>query len=122
MAYETLIVDMAPGGRAGVLLIQLNRPQALNALNSVLLSELGAVLNDAADDDAVACVVLTGSEKAFAAGADIKEMSAKTYAEMFRSDFFGAAAAQINAFRKPIIAAVVQGDGNGPDRPHDGCF
>ena len=102
MSYETLIVET----ESGVTLIRLNRPEALNALNSRLLGELGAALDVAEADEAVRCVVLTGSERAFAAGADIKEMSTKTYAEMFKQDFFGAAARRIEQFRKPLIAAV----------------
>jgi enoyl-CoA hydratase/carnithine racemase len=103
MAFETLIVE-SPS--PGVTLIRLNRPEALNALNSTLLSELSAALDAAEADEGVRCLVLTGSEKAFAAGADIKEMSDKTYAQMFMLDFFTAAARRIETFRKPIIAAV----------------
>ncbi len=102
-AYETLLVE-AP--QPGVTLIRLNRPQALNALNSQLLTELCAALDAAEADAGVRCVVLTGSERAFAAGADIKEMSDKSYAQMFVSDFFGPAARRIEGFRKPLIAAV----------------
>ena len=102
MSYETLIVET----NDGVTLVRLNRPEALNALNSQLLGELSAALDAAEADEAVRCVVLTGSERAFAAGADIKEMSTKTYAEMFKQDFFGASARRIEQFRKPIIAAV----------------
>jgi enoyl-CoA hydratase/carnithine racemase len=103
MAYQTLIVETPS---AGVTLIRLNRPEALNALNSALLGELSAALDAAEADEAVRCLVLTGSEKAFAAGADIKEMSDKTYAQMFSSDFFTSAARRVETFRKPIIAAV----------------
>jgi enoyl-CoA hydratase len=103
MAYQTLIVETPSDG---VTLIRLNRPEALNALNSVLLGELSAVLDAAEADDTVRCLVLTGSEKAFAAGADIKEMSDKTYAQMFTADFFTSAARRVETFRKPIIAAV----------------
>jgi enoyl-CoA hydratase/carnithine racemase len=78
-------------------LIRLNRPQALNALNSALLTEVGEALNAAGKDDAIGCVVLTGSVKAFAAGADIKEMSERSYADMFKSDFFGVETAPIAA-------------------------
>jgi enoyl-CoA hydratase len=106
MAYETLIVETAPEGVAGVVLIRLNRPEALNALNTKLLGELGQALAAVEADDTVGCVVLTGSAKAFAAGADIKEMSDKSYAEMFRQDFFTAGARGIEQHRKPIIAAV----------------
>ncbi|MEO8927298.1 MAG: enoyl-CoA hydratase [Caulobacteraceae bacterium] len=102
MTYETLIVETADA----VTLIRLNRPAALNALNSQLLGELVAALDAAEADDEIGCVVVTGSERAFAAGADIKEMSDKSYAQMFRENFFGAAADRIARFRKPIIAAV----------------
>lgn len=102
MSYETLIVEV----KDGVSLIRLNRPDALNALNSTLLGELAKALDAAEADDAVRCVVITGSERAFAAGADIKEMSDKSYAEMFSQNFFAAAARRIETFRKPIVAAV----------------
>jgi enoyl-CoA hydratase/carnithine racemase len=103
MSYETLIVETPADG---VTLIRLNRPEALNALNSRLLSELSAALDAAGGDDAVRCVVLTGSDRAFAAGADIKEMSEKTYAQAFTEDFFTGPVRKIEQFRKPIIAAV----------------
>jgi enoyl-CoA hydratase len=103
MSYETLIVETA---RGGVVLIRLNRPEALNALNSRLLEELSQALDAAEADDAVRCLVLTGSERAFAAGADIKEMSDKSYAEMFSQDFFTKAARRLEQRRKPMIAAV----------------
>jgi enoyl-CoA hydratase len=102
LAYETLIIETAEG----VALIRLNRPEALNALNSRLLAELGEALAAAEADDTVGCIVLTGSERAFAAGADIKEMSDKSYAQMFKSDFFTAGARAVEQCRKPIIAAV----------------
>jgi len=103
MTYETLIVEVP---QPGVTLVRLNRPEALNALNSQLLTELCAALDAAETDETVRCLVLTGSARAFAAGADIKEMSDKSYAQMFAADFFGAAARRIEGFRKPIIAAV----------------
>ena len=87
MSYETLIVET----NAGVTLVRLNRPEALNPLNSQLLGELSRALDAAEADETVRCLVLTGSERAFAAGADIKEMSDKTYAQMFALDFFTAA-------------------------------
>ncbi len=90
----------------GVLLIRLHRPDALNALSTALLEELTAALDAAEADDAVRCVVLTGSDRAFAAGADIKEMSDKSFAQMFAADFFTAPASRIERFRKPLIAAV----------------
>jgi enoyl-CoA hydratase len=103
MSYETLIVETPS---AGVTLIRLNRPEALNALNSQLLGELSAALDAAEADETVKCLVLTGSDRAFAAGADIKEMSDKSYAQMFATNFFGAAGQRVERFRKPIIAAV----------------
>ena len=102
MTFNTLIVE-ADGP---VSVIRLNRPEALNALNSALLEELCAALDGISADEAVRCVVLTGSERAFAAGADIKEMSEKSYADMFKSDMFGAVGRKFDQFRKPIIAAV----------------
>lgn len=86
MAYETIIVDTADD----VALITLNRPDALNALNSELLGELTKALTDADTSDKVRCIVITGSEKAFAAGADIKEMAEQTFVDMYRANFFGA--------------------------------
>ena len=102
MAYETLIVEIEDN----VALIRLNRPDALNALNSTLLGELAKALAAADKDDAVRCIIITGSEKAFAAGADIKEMAEKGFVEMFGEDFFAAEAEAIIRTRKPIIAAV----------------
>jgi len=102
MSFETLIVERDEA----VTLIRLNRPEALNALNTQLLEELAQALDAAEADDGVRCVVLTGSERAFAAGADIKEMSDKTYAQMFMADFFTKGARRLEQFRKPIVAAV----------------
>src|SRR5512142_2569458 len=91
-------------GAVGV--ITLNRPKALNALNSELLSELCDALEAFDGDAAVRCIVLTGSDRAFAAGADIKEMARQTYMDMFKSNFFADACDRIGAIRKPVIAAV----------------
>ncbi|KUP94298.1 enoyl-CoA hydratase [Tritonibacter horizontis] len=102
MAYETINVDI----QDHVCLIKLNRPEALNALNSVLLGELCAALEDADASDKVRCIVLTGSEKAFAAGADIKEMADMSYVDVFTSNLFADTNNRICAIRKPIIAAV----------------
>ena len=102
MAFETIIVEIDDH----VALIRLNRPDALNALNSKLLGELGQALRDAEANDKVRCIILTGSEKAFAAGADIKEMSDKSFVEVFTSDLFAEEAEEILKCRKPIIAAV----------------
>ena len=106
MTYETLLIETAPSDAAGVLRIRLNRPEALNALNGRLLLDLAHALAAAEADESVRCVVLTGSTKAFAAGADIKEMATKTYAQAFKEDFFTAGARAVEQFRKPIIAAV----------------
>jgi len=103
MSFQTLLVETPEDG---VTLIRLNRPEALNALNSQLLDELCQALDAAEADANVRCLVLTGSDRAFAAGADIKEMSDKTYAQMFSQDFFTRAARRLETFRKPIIAAV----------------
>ena len=101
MAYETLIVET----RGAVGLIQLNRPKALNALNGQVIAELNRALDAFDADAAVACVVLTGSEKAFAAGADIKEMAERDFADAYGSDFIGPWG-RIAHHRKPVIAAV----------------
>ena len=102
MAYETIIVEIEDH----IALITLNRPDALNALNDQLLSELVDALENAQSNDKVRCIVLTGSEKAFAAGADISMMRHKSFVEVFSEDFFTNATDKITAIRKPIIAAV----------------
>jgi enoyl-CoA hydratase len=102
MAYETIIVDIEDD----IALIQLNRPDALNAINSKIVEELALALASADVNDKVRAVVLTGSEKAFAAGADIREMAAKDFVEMFTEDFFGPLNEAFLKFRKPVIAAV----------------
>jgi enoyl-CoA hydratase len=91
--------------RGAVTLVTLNRPQALNALNGQVLEELIEVFSAYDSDDRQHCLVLTGSEKAFAAGADIKEMSSQGFADMYRQDFF-AGWEKVTATRKPWIAAV----------------
>ena len=102
MAYETLIVEVEDN----VSLIRLNRPEALNALNSRLLRELAAAVAAAEANDKVRCIVLTGSEKAFAAGADIREMAEKTFVDVFTEDLFTESTETLLRCRKPIIAAV----------------
>ena len=87
-------------------MVTLNRPQALNALNSQLMRELGQALDDFEADDAIGAIVITGSEKAFAAGADIKEMKAKTFMECYLEDFITPAWERTAQCRKPVIAAV----------------
>ncbi|WP_323005834.1 enoyl-CoA hydratase [Pseudorhodobacter sp.] len=102
MAYETLIVEIEDY----IALVRLNRPDALNALNSKMLSELATVLQAADANDKVRCIVITGSEKAFAAGADIKEMAGQSFVDVYTADLFGGIADAIQKIRKPIIAAV----------------
>ena len=102
MAYETIVVET----NDHVCLIRLNRPEALNALNSQLIGEVADAVAEADADKAVRCIVLTGSEKAFAAGADISEMADKGYVDVFMGDMFGSQIDRILACRKPIIAAV----------------
>jgi enoyl-CoA hydratase len=102
MAYETLMVEIDDH----VGLIKLNRPEALNALNSQSLTELAAAVASMNCNEKVRAIVLTGSEKAFAAGADISEMADKSFVDMFTSDFFAREGAAIAGSRKPIIAAV----------------
>lgn len=102
MAYETLIVEIEDY----VALIRLNRPDALNALNTKLMQELAAALTAADQNDKVRCIVLTGSEKSFAAGADVKEMSEKSFTDVFFDDLFGPETEAIARIRKPVIAAV----------------
>ncbi len=102
MAYQTIIVET----RDHVGLIRLNRPEALNALNSELMRELGTALEKFDADDSVGCIVLTGSEKAFAAGADIKEMKSRSFQDVFREDFITAEWETVTRIRKPVIAAV----------------
>lgn len=102
MAYETILVDLEDH----ISTITLNRPDALNALNSQLLGELVHALGEADANPKVRCIVITGSPKAFAAGADITEMKDKSFVDMFSSDFFGAEHDAVMRVRKPIIAAV----------------
>ncbi|KAE9632857.1 enoyl-CoA hydratase [Parasedimentitalea maritima] len=102
MAFETINVEV----QDHVALIKLNRPDALNALNTLLLQELGSALEEADANDKVRCIVLTGSEKAFAAGADIKEMSEMSFVDVFTTNLFADINNRIAAIRKPIIAAV----------------
>jgi enoyl-CoA hydratase len=102
MTYQNILVET----RGAVGLITLNRPQALNALCDALIRELGQALDGFEGDAAIGAVVLTGSEKAFAAGADIKEMASKTFVECYLEDFITNGWERITTCRKPIIAAV----------------
>ncbi len=102
MAYEYILVETR--GRAG--LITLNRPEALNALCTPLIVELGEALDAFEADDGIGAIVLTGSERAFAAGADIKEMKDKTWPAAYMEDFITDGWERISHCRKPVVAAV----------------
>jgi enoyl-CoA hydratase len=102
MDYENILVKTE--GAVGV--ITLNRPNVLNALNAALLAELASALEAFDTDPAIRAIILTGSARAFAAGADIKEMAHQSYMDMFKANFFGGVCDRIAAIRKPIIAAV----------------
>src|SRR5271169_1429582 len=100
--YQNILVER----RGAVGIITLNRPQALNALNAALIEELASALDKLEGDDAIGAIILTGSERAFAAGADIKEMQAKTYIEAYTEDFITRGWERVGQCRKPVIAAV----------------
>lgn len=102
MAYETLIVEIEDY----TCLIRLNRPDAMNALNTRLMAELAEAMTAADRNDKIRCIVLTGSDKAFAAGADVREMAGKSYVDVYFDDLFGPEAEAIARVRKPMIAAV----------------
>ncbi len=101
MSYENIIVETR--GKVG--LVRLNRPQALNALNAALLGELGAAVDAFEADPAIGCIVIAGSDKAFAAGADIKEMATKSFMDAFMNDL-AADWDRVARTRKPVVAAV----------------
>jgi enoyl-CoA hydratase/carnithine racemase len=102
MAFKNIEVRT----ESAVGIITLNRPQALNALNSLLMDELTEAIDGFEADDTVRCMIITGSDKAFAAGADIKEMQAKSFVEAYREDFITRNWERASRARKPIIAAV----------------
>ncbi len=102
MAYETILVDRED--EVGI--ITLNRPDALNALNGQLMDEMGSALDVFETDDGIGCVVITGSNRAFAAGADIKEMQPKGYMDVFTEDFITRNWERVTRCRKPVVAAV----------------
>jgi enoyl-CoA hydratase/carnithine racemase len=102
MAYEMIIAET----RDHVGLVRLNRPEALNALCAQLMDELADALAKFDDDDAIGAIVITGSDKAFAAGADIKEMKDRSFVDMFREDFITRNWEAASRVRKPVIAAV----------------
>ena len=102
MAYENIILETR--GKVG--LITFNRPKALNALSPEMMRELSAALDTFEADDNIGCMVLTGSDKAFAAGADIKAMKGKTYMDVYKEEFITAEWERVTRCRKPVIAAV----------------
>src|SRR5437879_3896998 len=116
--FENIIVE----NKDAVGIITLNRPKMLNALSFGVFREIAAALEDLEADDKIGCILLTGSEKAFAAGADIKEMQPKTFIDMFSSDFAAVGGDRVAKCRKPTIAAVAGyalggGQGQGGDQP-----
>ena len=102
MAFKTIILTVEDS----IAQITLNRPEALNALNGQLLGELMQALEDCDKDPAARCIILTGSDRAFAAGADITEMAQMTYVDAYLSTRFGGASDRMGKLRKPVIAAV----------------
>ena len=100
--FEHIIVE----SKGAVGIVRLNRPKMLNALSFGVFREIAAAIDDLETDDAIGCIVLTGSDKAFAAGADIKEMQPKTFIDMFSSDFAAIGGDRVAKCRKPTIAAV----------------
>lgn len=102
MSYNHIISEIQ--GPVGI--IRLNRPQALNALCQELTEEMGEVLKQYEADDSIGCIMITGSEKSFAAGADIKEMQSRDYMDVYKSDFITATWEEVTRCRKPVIAAV----------------
>ena len=103
MTYETIEVRVE-AEKVGI--ITLNRPKQLNALNDQLMDELGAALKAFDADEKIGCIILTGSEKAFAAGADIGAMASYSFADVYKGDYIGRNWEQIRSIRKPVIAAV----------------
>jgi enoyl-CoA hydratase len=101
-SYENVLVER----RGAVGIVTLNRPQALNALNAALVADLGAAFDDLEFDEAIGAIIVTGSEKAFAAGADIKEMAPKGYIDVYREDFITRGWERVGQCRKPVVAAV----------------
>jgi enoyl-CoA hydratase len=102
MAYDNILVETR--GKVG--LVTLNRPKALNALSPDLMRELGEALTAFGSDDTIGAIVITGNEKAFAAGADIKAMKDWGYIDVYKADYITAEWETINRIRKPVIAAV----------------
>ena len=114
--FETILLERK--GRVGV--ITLNRPKALNALNSQLMREVVAAVEELDADREIGAILLTGSERAFAAGADIKEMAPKTFSEVYAEDFFSEWD-RLSSARTPIIAAVAFATACTPARRSTRC-
>ncbi|MFT3956846.1 MAG: enoyl-CoA hydratase [Piscinibacter sp.] len=106
MTYETILVETRGTGERRTGWITLNRPKQLNALNDTLMNELGAALQAFDADEGIGCIVITGSEKAFAAGADIGAMATWSYMDVYKSDYITRNWETIRSVRKPVIAAV----------------
>ena len=102
MTYKTILIEK----NEGVGVITLNRPEAMNALSEALMEEMSSALDDFEADPAIGCILVTGSEKAFAAGADIKEMQSKSYMDVYMEDFISRNWERVTTCRKPVIAAV----------------
>jgi enoyl-CoA hydratase len=102
MAFENILVEKT----GAVAVIRLNRPKAMNALNGQLMAELALALAELEADEGVRCLVLTGNDKAFAAGADIKEMKDRSFMDVYKGDFITSTWEQVTKIRKPAIAAV----------------
>jgi enoyl-CoA hydratase len=106
MTYQNILTELRGDGPRRTALISLNRPKQLNALNDALMDELGQALLGFDGDDGIGCIVITGSDKAFAAGADIGAMATKTYMQAYQGDFITRNWEAIRQVRKPVIAAV----------------
>ena len=106
MSYETIVTSVQGPDSRQVGIVTLNRPKQLNALSNQLMDELGAALKAFDSDDAIGCIILTGSEKAFAAGADIGAMAQYGFADVYNGDYITRNWEQIRGVRKPVIAAV----------------
>lgn len=106
MRYETIVTSTQGPDSRKVGIVTLNRPKQLNALNNELMDELGSALKAFDADDSIGCIILTGSEKAFAAGADIGAMAQYSFADMYNNDYITRNWEHIRSVRKPVIAAV----------------
>ena len=106
MTYELIVTSTQGPDSRKVGIVTLNRPKQLNALNNELMDELGSALKAFDADDSIGCIILTGSEKAFAAGADIGAMAQYSFADVYNNDYITRNWEQIRSIRKPVIAAV----------------